>query len=99
MPDFVDINPELSIDSYLSLSTEEKIRLAKENSDKNKVAAQQTLDEIGADWVLILGGEIVSYGGRREEPDETRLLEIAREYGKPPFVMSRPIHISPYIVR
>ncbi len=90
----IDAHPHLTLDKYLGLSVEEKIQHAQEAYRQNKQAATQAYRELNSDWILTVSNQIVRYGTWDDGmPDEDELMEIGRQYGKPPFLFSKPIMV------
>lgn len=65
------------------------------------VTAETIFGNPDISWVVIAGGptNVVAEGSGREVPSDEELVEIGREAGATPFVFTRPIEMSPDLVR
>jgi len=87
----------MPIKEYLALSDDERenIQLSVYQSHKEWIDAE--LEERGAEWVLLCGGEVVEYSATlRNYPSREKLMALGEERGVVPFVFVKTPLIEEY---
>ena len=78
---------------YCALSSEEQLALRSQALLKHGAWINAQLDERNADWILVVGGEVVDSGASLESyPNEGRLKELGTANNLVPWVFTRPSH-------
>jgi methylmalonyl-CoA mutase cobalamin-binding subunit len=75
------------------LPSEEQLALRSQALLKHGAWITAQLDERDADWILVVGGEVVDSGASFESyPAEDRLKELGTANNLVPWVFTRPSH-------
>jgi len=78
---------------YCALPSEEQLALRSQALLKHGAWITAQLDERNADWILVVGGEVVDSGASFESyPNEDRLKELGTANNLVPWVFTRPSH-------
>lgn len=78
---------------YCALPSEEQLALRSQALLKHGTWIAAQLDERDADWILVVGGEVVDSGASLESyPNESRLKELGTANNLVPWVFTRPSH-------
>jgi len=78
---------------YRALPQEEQLDLRSQALLKHGSWISQQLDELNADWILVVGGQVVDSGESLETyPSEERLKELGTANNLVPWVFTRPSH-------
>ena len=78
---------------YCALPSEEQLALRSQALLKHGAWITAQLDERDADWILVVGGEVVDSGASFESyPAEDRLKELGTANNLVPWVFTRPSH-------
>lgn len=78
---------------YCALPSEEQLALRSQALLKHGTWITGQLDERDADWILVVGGEVVDSGASFESyPSEDRLKELGTANNLVPWVFTRPSH-------
>lgn len=82
--------PHLSLEQYLALSPEERDRVHIQAYEGNRCWIERTLGELGAEWILVLNGEVRQWSRDPQEyPSDGDLMQLAEEADEVPFVFIR----------
>jgi hypothetical protein len=80
----------LPFDRYLALTDEEREALQRRAYQENQGWIDAELKRQGAAWLLVCGGEVLeSSPALRDYPSRDKLLNLARQRGRVPFVFVR----------
>jgi len=78
---------------YCALPPEDQLALRSQALLKHGAWINAQLDERNADWILVVGGEVVDSGASFESyPSEDRLKELGTANNLVPWVFTRPSH-------
>ena len=78
---------------YCALPSDEQLALRSQALLKHRTWIMGQLDDRDADWVLVVGGEVVDSGASLETyPSEGRLKELGTANNLVPWVFTRPSH-------
>lgn len=78
---------------YCALPSDEQLELRSQALLKHGAWITAQLDERDADWILVVGGEVVDSGASFESyPSEDRLKELGTANNLVPWVFTRPSH-------
>jgi phosphoribosylformylglycinamidine synthase len=78
---------------YCALPADEQLALRSQALLKHGTWITAQLDERDADWILVVGGEVVDSGASFESyPSEDRLKELGTVNNLVPWVFTRPSH-------
>ena len=78
---------------YRALPAEEQLNLLIQALLKHGQWISQQLDELNANWILVVGGQVVDSGESLETyPSEERLKELGNANNLVPWVFTRPSH-------
>lgn len=79
--------------TYSVLPEEEKLDLRSQALLKHRDWINEQLDERNADWILVIGGEVIDSGETLETyPGEGRLKKLGKANDLVPWVFTRPSH-------
>jgi hypothetical protein len=82
----------LSFDEYLSLSDEERASIRTSFYTKYRDWIDNELQRRQAEWMLIVGGQIIETGQLDEYPSRNKIFEVGHKLGWVPFVfVANPI--------
>jgi len=78
---------------YRALPQDEQLDLRSQALLKHGAWISQQLDELNADWILVVGGQVVDSGeSLATYPSEERLKELGNANNLVPWVFTRPSH-------
>jgi RNA polymerase sigma-70 factor (ECF subfamily) len=84
----------VSLEQYMHMAREEKIRLQETAEHKNAVWLQWKFSTLpGVSWMMVVDGEVISCGKPKDYPSDAQLLELIRDKGggKYPFYFDNPL--------
>ncbi|MBI2129863.1 hypothetical protein HYU07_06540 [Candidatus Woesearchaeota archaeon] len=84
------LGKKVTLDEGLAMTHEERDAYQTEALNKNQEWIEHQLDLYGAEWVMIIDGEVVKHGVSLEDyPRDELVLSTGRKYNKFPYVFAR----------
>ena len=83
---FVDPEPALTAGQFGILPDATRLSVYVRAHRLNAETIERTRRELGADWVLIAGSELVDHGPSYRMPDDADVRDVEARYNKPAFM-------------
>ncbi len=81
----------ISMEEYEALPSHEKLRYQDEAEELNQEWARKQLSERNAKWLLVVDGQVVSYGKDLDDyPEDAEFFALCQKVGKYPFIFFSP---------
>lgn len=82
------IGENLTFEEIKKLTRKERAALQWRIKEQNRKWLEQKYNSLKALWVMVIDGEVYSWGGRRDYPQAEKIDDIIKRTGKYPFVFT-----------